>query len=117
MFNNLKEYINNRIEYTKLEVVDSVSNMIATAVFSLLIGMFILLIALIASLAFGYLLGNWFGNIGLGFLALFGLYILILLLIFVLRKNIKLIITDKAVAAAMDALDNSDTKDDGKQKD
>lgn len=117
MFDNFKEYINNRIEYSKLEVVDSVSNMISTAVFSLLIGMFVLLIGLIASLAFGFLLGNWFGNIGLGFLALFGLYILILIVVFITRKRIKLIITDKAVAAAMEALDNSDSKSDGTQED
>lgn len=107
MFDKLKEYLNDRIEYTKLEVVDLVSNMISVGVFGILIGMFLLLILIIASVAFGFLLGDWMGNDGLGFLTLFGFYLLIFIMLFVFRKQLMVKITDKVVATAMDALDNS----------
>lgn len=107
MFEDLKEYINNRISYAKLEIVDSVSNMLSAGVFGVLIGMFLMLVFFTASLAFGFLLGNWFDNIGMGFLVLFVVYILLLAVLLVFRKKIMLFITDKAVEAAMDAIDNS----------
>lgn len=114
MFDKLKEYLNDRIEYTKLEVVDLVSNMISVGVFSILIGMFFLLILIIASVAFGFLLGEWMNNDGLGFLTLFGLYLIIFILLFVYRKILILKITDRVVATAMDALDNSNDDDEEK---
>lgn len=108
MFEDLKEYINNRIAYTKLEIVDSVSNMIAASVFGILTGMFAMLTFFTASLAFGFLLGNWFDNIGMGFLALFGFYVILIGIFWLYRKKVTRFITDKAVEAAMSAIDNSD---------
>lgn len=111
MFDNLKEYINNRISYAKLEIIDSVSNMLSAGIFGVLLGMFLMLIFFTASLAFGFLLGNWFDNIGMGFLVLFIFYILLFIVLFFYRKRIMLFITDKAVAAAMEAIDNTEDED------
>ncbi|MDD3458399.1 MAG: phage holin family protein [Weeksellaceae bacterium] len=108
MFDDLKEYINNRISYAKLEIVDSVSNMFAASVFGILAGMFVMLAFFAASLAVGFLLGNWFDNIGMGFLVLFVVDLLILAVLLLFRKRIMLYLTDKAVKAAMDAIDTSD---------
>lgn len=107
MFEDLKEYINNRISYAKLEIVDSVSNMLSAGVFGVLVGMFVMLVFFTASLALGFLLGNWFDNFGMGFLILAVVYFLLLAMILIFRKKIMLLITDKAVEAAMDAIDNS----------
>lgn len=115
MFDDLKEYINNRISYAKLEIVDSISNMIGGSVFGILVGMFLMLIFFTASLAFGFLLGSWFDNIGMGFLVLFVIYILLLAVLMLYRKKIVLLLTNQAVRAAMDALEN--TEDDGEETD
>lgn len=108
MFDDLKQYINNRITYTKLEVVDLVSNMLSAGVFGILVGMFVMLILFIGSVSLGFFIGNWLDDTGLGFLILMGIYILILLLFLTFRKSILRLITDKAIVAAMDAMDNSD---------
>ncbi len=111
MFDELKQYINNRINYTKLEIVDSVSNMLSASVFGILCAMFLMMVFFTASLAFGFLLGNWFDSIGMGFLMLFGIYIVLFFILLLFRKKIMLYITDKAVEAAMDAIDNSEDED------
>ena len=111
MFDDLKQYINNRIAYTKLEIVDSVSNMAAVGVFGILVGMFAMLILLVGSLAVGFLLGNWFDNLGMGFLALLGFYLILLLILFSYRKKLMAYIADKTVEAAMDAIQNSEDTD------
>ncbi|MBA5630013.1 phage holin family protein [Moheibacter lacus] len=114
MFDDLKQYINNRIAYAKLEIVDSVSNMISAGVFGVLVGMFIMMILFIGSLSAGYLFGSWFNDTGLGFLLVMGIYVGFLIILFVFRKKIMLLITDKAIEAAMEAIDNSD--EDEKEK-
>lgn len=111
MFEDLKEFINHRISYAKLEIVDSVSNMLSAGVFGVLIGMFLMMVFFTASLAFGFLLGSWFDNIGMGFLLLVAVYIILFAVLLIFRKKIMLFITDKAVEAAMDAIDNSDEED------
>ncbi|MFA7447435.1 MAG: hypothetical protein WCY77_03275 [Weeksellaceae bacterium] len=108
MFDDLKQYINNRINYTKLEILDSLSNMISVSVFGILMAMASMLVLFIASLAFGFLLGDWFDNMGLGFLALTLFYIVLLIVAFVFRKKIILRITDKAIEVAADSMDKSD---------
>jgi len=111
MFEDLKEFINHRISYAKLEIVDFVSNMLSAGVFGVLIGMFLMMVFFTASLAFGFLLGSWFDNIGMGFLLLVAVYIILFAVLLIFRKKIMLFITDKAVEAAMDAIDNSDEED------
>lgn len=108
MFDDLKQYINNRIAYAKLEIVDSVSNMLGAGVFGILVGMFAMMILFLGSLAAGHLFGQWFENEGLGFLAVMGIYVLLLIVLLIFRKKIMLIITNKTVEAAMEAIDNSD---------
>jgi len=112
MFDDLKQYINNRIAYAKLEIVDSVSNMISAGVYGILVGMFIMMILFIGSLSAGYLFGTWFDNTGLGFLMVMAIYIIFLIILLIFRRKIMLLITDKTVEAAMEAMDNSDDEDD-----
>lgn len=111
MFDELKQYINNRIAYTKLEVVDSVSNMISAGVFGVLVGMFVMMILFIGSLSAGYFFGNWFDDNGLGFLMVMGIYLVFFIILYAFRKKIMLLITDKTVAAAMEAIDNSEEEE------
>jgi|SRR5690606_26964799 len=111
MFDDLKRYFNNRITYAKLEIVDSVSNMIAAGVFGIIVGMVIMMVLFIGSLAAGFLFGSLFDNFGLGFLTVMGVYIIFLLILFMYRKKITTIVTDRVIEAAMDAIDNSDDEE------
>lgn len=111
MFDNIKNYINNKIEYTKLEALDTLSHIVSAGVFGILVGMFTMLILVIASITFGFLLGQWFDNYGLGFLVLFALYLLALFSLFFFKKRIILFITNTVIATTMEALQNSDSDD------
>lgn len=111
MFDQIKEYIDQRIDYTKLQAVDSISNIASAAVFGLLIVIFFVLIVFVASLAIGFFLGAWFDSRGFGFLGLFGIYILFILLILLFKKRIKKMITDRTVRIIIKAIKNSEKSD------
>lgn len=115
MFDDLKQYINNRIAYAKLEIVDSVSNMISAGVFGVLVGMLVMMVLFLGSLAAGFLFGTLFDNFGYGFLAVMGVYVLLLLILFVFRKKIMTKVTDRVIEAAMDAIDNSEEDEDDEE--
>jgi sterol desaturase/sphingolipid hydroxylase (fatty acid hydroxylase superfamily) len=108
MFDDLKQYINNRIAYAKLEIVDSVSNMISAGVFGVLVGMLIMMVLFLGSLAAGFLFGTLFDNFGYGFLAVMGVYVFLLIILFLCRRKIMTAVTNKVIEAAFDAIDNSD---------
>lgn len=108
MFDELKNYINQRITYTKLEVVDAVSNIVAATAFGIIIGMFLMLVLFVSSLSIGFLLDSWLDSQGLGFLILLGFYLIIILILYLKRKAIIGFFTDQAVRMSINAIDNSD---------
>ncbi len=108
MIDYIKKYINNRIAYAKLEIVDSVSNMIGAGIFGILAGVCSLMILFIGSMAAGFLLSNWLEDMGTGFLIVMGFYILLFILFILFRRKIILLFTNNVVEAAMEAIDNSE---------
>jgi len=112
MFGDLKTYINQRITLTKYEIVDSTSNMLAGGVYAIIIALSVLFLVLLGSIAAGFLLGNYFNNNGLGFLAVTGIYFLFLACCLVFRKPLKTFLANIAVENAMNALSNQDDDDD-----
>lgn len=115
MFGDLKTYINQRITLTKYEIIDSTSNMLAGGIFAIVIGMSVLFLILIASIAAGFMLGSYFDNYGYGFLAVTGIYLLFLALCLLFRKQIKLFLANIAVESAMNALTNQDDDDEDEE--
>lgn len=111
MINYIKKYLNARINYAKLEIVDSVSNMIGGGVFGILVGACSLMILFIGSISAAFLLGNWFEDRGIGFLVVMGIYIILLVLFLLFRKKIILLFTNNVVEAAMEAMDNSEIEE------
>lgn len=104
MFNDLKIYINNRISLTKLDILDSVSHMLASGIYALILGMFSMFLILLGSLAIGFTLGSYFDNTGLGFLVITGIHLFVMLLCFLFRKRIKLMLVNFTIANAMEAI-------------
>ncbi|WP_413533508.1 phage holin family protein [Empedobacter brevis] len=112
MFNELKIYINNRITLAKYDLVDSLSNMLASGIYVLIIAVFSLFLVLLGSLALGFILGSYFDNTGLGFLAVTGIYLLMMVLSILFRKKLKLFIVNITIENAMEAMSNQDDDED-----
>lgn len=111
MFNELKTYINNRITLTKYDLIDSVSNMLASGIYVLILAVFALFLLLLGSLALGFILGGYFNDTGLGFLTVTGIYFIVMVLCLLFRKKLKLFLTNIAIENAMEAMSNQDDDD------
>ena len=83
----LKHDIGLRAEYTKLDVVDKVVWLLTAAGMVMLVAGFLLLILISLSLAGGYSLASWIGNMPLAFCIVAGVYLLILLLVILFRHK------------------------------
>jgi len=110
MISHIKKYISHGMAYAKLEITDSVSNMVGAGVFSILAGVCSLMILFMGSIAAGYLLSNWLEDLGTGFLLVMGFYILLLVIFILFRKKIKLLFTNYVVETAMEARDDEETE-------
>ena len=112
MFNELKVYINNRITLAKYDLVDSLSNMLASGIYILIIAVFSLFLLLLGSLALGFILGGYFNDNGLGFLIVTGIYLLVMFFCLLFRNKLKLLLTNIAITNAMEAMSNQDDDED-----
>lgn len=110
MLNYLKKYVNYGIAYAKLEITDSVSNMIGAGVFGILVGVCSLMILFMGSIATAYLLSNLLEDLGTGFLIVMGFYVLLFVLFILFRKKIILLFTNNVVEAAMEAMDDPESE-------
>jgi hypothetical protein len=86
LFNEIKKYLEAKYNLARLDVTEK-----SIIVFSLIIQIIIVallssLILIALSLTLGYFLGNYWDSNGLGFLAVTGLYILLLLVFIIFRK-------------------------------
>jgi len=104
MVDLLKEYIENRLQLIKLELVSVLANLTAGLISSFLILLMSLGILFMFSIALAYWIGQYYDNIALGFGILGGIYLLIFILYFVFIKNsIDTKVKDKIVRAALAA--------------
>lgn len=110
MLNYLKKYVNYGIAYAKLEITDSVSNMIGAGVFGILAGVCGLMILFMGSIAAAYLLSDLLETPGTGFLIVMGFYVLLFVVFILFRKKIKLLLTNNVVEAAMEAMDDPESE-------
>ena len=112
MFNELKIYINNRITLAKYDLVDSLSNMLASGIYVLIIAVFSLFLLLLGSLALGFILGSYFNDTGLGFLTVTGIYFFVMVLCILCRNKLKLFLINITIENAMEAMSNQDDDED-----
>jgi len=66
-------------------------------------------------LAFGFILGSYFNDTGLGFLTVTGIYLLVMILCVLFRKKLKLFLTNIAIENAMEAMSNHDDDEEDEQ--
>jgi len=85
----LKEYLQNTKNLTLLKVVDKLSNLIAAIVTDCLMIIFGFFILLFLSIGLGFYFGELFGSNALGFVALAGIYLLLILILLVSKNSIE----------------------------
>lgn len=84
----IQEYVKDRILLLKLEAVEKISRLTATIVSGLLITIFSFFIILFVSIMVGYLIGEALHHAYWGFAIVAGIYVFLLVLIVVLRKQL-----------------------------
>jgi hypothetical protein len=86
LFNEIKTYIETRYDITRLDLTEKVIIITGLIIQVIIIAFLSFLVLIILSLAVGNYLGKYWDNTGLGFLAVTGFYVLILIIFIVFRK-------------------------------
>jgi len=84
-----KEYLKNTKNITVLKVVDKLSSLIATVITDSIMVIFGFFILLFLSIGLGFYFGELFDSNALGFLALAGVYILLVIILMVSKNSIE----------------------------
>ena len=101
MLDLIKQYLNNRLQLAKIEMVNILANVAAKLVSSFLMVIMILIIWLMLSFALAYWAGSFFDSPAAGFAIVGGVYLLIFIIYIVFSKEtIDLKIKDKVVSIA-----------------
>jgi Putative Actinobacterial Holin-X, holin superfamily III len=85
---NIKEYVNTRIDAVKLNAAEKSSAVIANVVAGLIVVAVFMLFFLFCSIALAFGLGEWIGKTWAGFLMVAGLYMLIGIIVWTARVKI-----------------------------
>lgn len=88
LISQLKNYINTEIELVKLTFAEKVSKIFSQFIAVLLVGVIFLFFIIFFSVALGYLLGQWLGQMWIGFLIIAVLYLLIGIITWLLREKL-----------------------------
>lgn len=94
-------YVEQEIESVKLTAAEKISIATSTIVSGLILTLLAAAMLLFASLALSYYLGSLMNSTALGFLAVAGIYLLILLTVYLFRKRL---ITDNIVEVVIQFL-------------
>jgi len=84
---DLKEYLSTRYNLIVLKTAYKVSAIGAIASMSVILGICIVLFILFASISAGFCLSDAFGSYSLGFLVLAGIYLVLFVLVYLIRKK------------------------------
>ncbi len=85
---HVESYIDTQQQLTQLKIAEKSSIIGASMLSAMIIGSFLLLVFLFASIAFAFLLANYFGKVYLGFFAVAGIYFFIALVLMLLKESL-----------------------------
>ena len=89
LISRAESYSKSNFELIKMKSLLKVSDVGSELLSRLLLAMFLLLFFITFSLGIGYLIGEYYGKISVGFFLLSGVYAFVGLLLFLLHKRIK----------------------------
>jgi hypothetical protein len=88
LIDQLKVYINLRIDYARLHVAEFLIRFFSGMVLWLVVFLFLFFVLVFGSFAFAYWFGEITGKLWLGFVIIAGFYVFLALMIFLLRQSI-----------------------------
>ncbi len=88
MADNVKEYVNTRIESAKLSIAEKTSKLVANVMAAIMLAAIIFLFFLFAGIALSLVLGEWLDNTWAGFLLVAALYLLVGIIIWTGREKL-----------------------------
>lgn len=85
---NIKEYVNARIDAIKLQVADKVSAIIANILAGMILAFVFIFFLILLSISLSLLIGAWIGKMWLGFLIVALVYLLVGIIVWTARGKI-----------------------------
>jgi len=85
---NIKQYVNTRIDAAKLTAAEKSSAIIANSIAGFIVAAVFMFFIVFASIALSFLLGDWMGKTWAGFLIVAGLYLVIGIIVWTAREKI-----------------------------
>lgn len=95
----LKDYIENHVELLKLDATEKTLKIIGVSVPLLIMTIMGSFFIILLNIGLALMIGKWIDSYALGFFILSGFYLLIMILAYFFRNNIKDAIIDKAIEA------------------
>lgn len=93
----IKEFASKRLDLLKMEVTEKTSVTAGTITFLVLAAIAALFFIILFNIGLGLLIGYWLGNYAYGILIMAGIYLLILIIVFLSRKSITNSVADKII--------------------
>jgi len=85
---HVKEYINTRVELTKLQIAEKSSLVVSQVIAGTIVALFFLLFLIFGSIAGAWALSNWIGKPYSGFLIVAGIYFVLGIIVWVTRGRL-----------------------------
>ena len=99
MIKILKDYIENHLELLRLDATEKTLKIIGVSVPLLIIIVMGSFFIILLNIGLALMIGKWINSYALGFFILSGFYLLMIILAYLFRYQIKDAITDKAIEA------------------
>ena len=87
LFSDAKEYLETKIEISKLRAVEKSSEIISSAITGLVLLIFFTMVFLFGSIALAFYISEKTGHYSIGFLSIAGLYLVISIIIYFVKEN------------------------------
>jgi hypothetical protein len=105
---HVKEYINTRVELTKLQIAEKTSLVVSQVIAITIIALFFLLFLIFGSIAGAWVLSNWIGKPYSGFLIVAGIYLLLGIIVWIGRGRLLRFPIMNAIIRQMEKKDADD---------
>ncbi len=106
--NRILDYTGMQLELLKLNAYERIAKLIAILSQSLVLVILMVFGILFAFLTLAFFLGELWNCLSLGFLAVFGIYVLLALLMLVLKKKIRTNVMNTVIKAILEKEENDD---------
>ncbi|MFL5748858.1 MAG: phage holin family protein [Niastella sp.] len=105
---HVKEYINTRVELTKLQIAEKSSLVVSQVIAVTIVALFFLLFLIFGSIAGAWALSNWIGKPYSGFLIVAGIYLLLGIIVWAARGRLLRFPILNAIIRQLQKRDNDD---------